>query len=707
MRSLTLTRMFAYFTLACYLVVGSAVVRFALPEMASFSLSSSYLNLLSNVSIKSSVHEEITAPEMKFAEIKIPVEREIKRAPKRIIVKKQVEKLPEMKVVAKNELPFHEPVKLEKIVMNTELPVNMVAIYKDFSFEETQVAEVKMQEDEVKTSMASTNEVEPEFFEYPVEAATAVDAKVADVKESKNEIETKTTEVEEQAVADLMQGPAKSEEAGQATAEISEPEFFDYPTEQAKEVAQAPVKADTQAQPESINVSNLVAFDYSKAQQEITTQKIPTVSKVSSQKPKNTPKPVQQDEQPLTPKEMNAFTADESSDKTMPVVKKSLAMTLVVQALGTDLKKLENLQNFEVRYQDNLSEISEDYGSGEIKIEAELSQSKMTRSIALLKRGYTPTSTEVVLEAGHGRVSIPLIEEEILNELQSAYESRGSIGALLVELDDETEVAKLDVPFGEVVKLNGDMKKTESEDFRYQLFLGVKAGNAMLSYHLRNGEVVSKIVHVHENEMTFDANYYEDVVNEKVRLYEEDLLAKENSPLIIAADQVRVFATDITAKKINNHTYKMGFGTSHLGGRRYLELNHQAEPVFVGIRDNNHVAVPSENFMRYILSNIEGARLANRCLIQVNLAKKAEKFEVASESVGTTLMTYTQVLDSDGKFYDSLSDKTRKIIIVGESHASGNVSPDSKINVKIEYTDGTVQFLNSYCSPNTYLVEQL
>jgi hypothetical protein len=151
----------------------------------------------------------------------------------------------------------------------------------------------------------------------------------------------------------------------------------------------------------------------------------------------------------------------------------------------------------------------------------------------------------------------------------------------------------------------------------------------------------------------------------------------------------------------------MNFGSSHLGGRRYLELGHQSEPVFVGVRDNNNVTVPSENFMRFILSNVEGSKLGNRCLVQVNLTKKAQKIDVASESVGQSLMTSTQMLDSDGKFYDSFSNKTRKIIIIGEGQGGSEVSPDAKVNIKIQYEDGSVQFLNSYCSPNTYLVEQL
>ena len=151
----------------------------------------------------------------------------------------------------------------------------------------------------------------------------------------------------------------------------------------------------------------------------------------------------------------------------------------------------------------------------------------------------------------------------------------------------------------------------------------------------------------------------------------------------------------------------MNFNKTLLGGRKYVELTHQEEPVFVGFKENGNIDVPSENFMRYILSRFEGSKLGNRCLVQVNLNKKASKVDVAAESVGQSLVTYTQVLDADGRFYDSVGAKSRKLIIVGENQGAPGISQDAKINIKITYVDGSVHFIGSYCSPNTYLVEQL
>ena len=83
------------------------------------------------------------------------------------------------------------------------------------------------------------------------------------------------------------------------------------------------------------------------------------------------------------------------------------------------------------------------------------------------------------------------------------------------------------------------------------------------------------------------------------------------------------------------------------------------------------------------------------------------KVDVGSESVGSSLMTYIQILDADGKFYDSAGPKSRKIIVVGENQGAPDYAQDAKVNFKISYQDGSVQYLHSYCSPNSYLVEQL
>ncbi len=652
--------MFAYFTLVMYLVVGSVAVRFYMSETSVITISTNYLSLFSPVQI-SEVTESEKWPEveMKFAEIHIP---KVNPIAKKIEVKKVVstklrleKKKEQVAVVSHLELPFHEPVILKPIYLENELPQDLISLYH------------ALPEIEVQELVADT--------------ITPAD---------KEEV------IIEDKVSSSM---AKSEDVSEA-----EPEFFEYPqAEEAKLKATAQAESKLAPRPtsvsEQINVSNIIAFDYSSAQKDVAQHKVPTVSRTVTTHPQVPPVP-----NPVIPTPQPDYPDNKS--KNAPSVPQH-PVQLTIQAVGTDLKKTWPIMGFEVRAQDDLSEVEEDYGSGEVKHKDDMATSKMTRSVVLVKRGFLPTNTDLILEEGVAEISIPLIDEEGFHHFNEGLEARGSIGAVLVELDDETELAKLDVPFGKVLKLDGDLKVTEGDDYRYQLFLGVRAGNALLTYQTMKNEKVSKVIHIHEGELTYEANFYENAEQDKVKLYEQDLLAKETSPLIMGEDQVKIFATETVSSKLDDHTYQLNFGPGLLAGRRYLELNHQSEPIYVGLRNNFNVIVPSENFMRFVLSKFEGARLGNRCLVQVNLTKVAERMEVASESVASSLMTYTQVLDNDGKFYESLSEKSEKIIIIGENQGASELSQEGKINIKIQYQDGSSEYLSSYCSPNTYLVEQL
>jgi len=679
--SIMLTRLLTSLTLALYLVVGCIGVRVFAPEMTTVTLNTNALSIFSKTELAVEKNDVLEIPKMAFNEIKFPVERKVIVKPAKIAAAKPINTTIQMVYtkVAQNELPFHEPVKLSPVVMEEVLQSNLVALYKDFSYE--MVAEVK---DEVTHQLAAIEtEAEPEFFEYAEPVVTAAPAPV-----------------EEKAV------PAP------ATEEVTTTESTTSTNTNVVHTVDKIENVDNST--EVVRLDDLLVFDYSKAEKEIKEQSMPVVGAVTTQKqnPSKTvekfiveeSKPAKKKKQPASEK---MTTQNEAVEKNALSVDKSYPMNVTIQTFGTNLLKAFPEVGFEIRFQDDLGEALQDYGTGAVTINETLAQPRMTRSISILKRGYAPTNTDLLMDEETTGVTIPLIEEEKFNELMAPFEVRGIIGAVLVELDDSTENAKLDVPVSEVLKLNGDLLVTESDDYRYLLFLGVKAGNALLSYEDNQGKSTSRIIHIHEREVTFDANYFEKVISEKVRLVEEDLLTKEKTPLVISSSSVKEFATNKTATKINNHTYETNFGKVLLGSRKYLELSHQSEPLFVGFREQSTLEIPSENFMRFILSKFADSNLGNRCLVQVNLTKEALKVDVAGESVAQGLVTYTQVLDADGKFYDSVGPKSRRVIVMGENQGSPDYAMDSKINVKVTYQDGTVQYLGTYCSPNTYLVEQL
>lgn len=692
-------------------MVGTAAVRFFLPSTKTVAVSSNYLQFFSKTTIKPQTPEEFNVPNIEFAELRIPAQDE-----KTVQQEFQAEwKIAQKENVTKTGLPFYEPIVLSRVFMTSELPKDLISLFKEFRFDEranhVMLAESlkPLTQDTVSTRLAKSqalaaDEVEPEFFEYVEEKVEVKEVSAAITAEKVQQAALKTAEkketIEEAMVTSVVTPEAVTEAV---TEEVTAPETT----------------------PEEISINDLVAFDHGKASQDITNSSLPTVSSVAVAKPVHTAKaasarlstpmtvaPTVQVEVPQ--QEASGLVGPQSVDsETQENQKKNLEAPktypsqMNIQITATDLRNVKPEVGFEIRYQDDLSEALQDYNSGEIRLKEVLARPLMTRSVTILKRGFAPTNTDLMVEAGEVAVSIPVMDEDKFNELLAPYESRGPLGSVLVELDDDTDGADLDIPYSKVIQLDGDLRQTTEGDFRYALFIGVKAGNALLSYKTFKGEVISKIIHIHERELTYDSNFFEAVDDESVQILEEDLLAKEKTPLIISSEQVKQFATNKTSSKLNDHTYKMDFSQIARGGRRYIELGHQDEPVYVGLRESTGVSVPSENFMRFILSKIEGAKLGNRCLVQVNLSKKALKVDVGAESVGNNLMTYTQILDSDGKFYDSVSEKSHKVIVVGENQGASEISQEAKINFKVTYEDGSVQYLGSYCSPNSYVVEQL
>jgi hypothetical protein len=568
-------------------------------------------------------------------------------------------------------------VKLSPVFLESTLPTNLASLYRGLpEARDTLLAEAGLShegkdevKDEVSTAQAAGDashaiEAEPEFFEYPVEAAPAV----------------------AEASAPAAAAPAETTEAQKVDA-LSEFEDYQRLRQQALQESATPAPAA-----QAVPITDLVSFDYSRAKADA--EAAPRVA-VNTQ---TSPAPSRPAARPAR-QQMTTQTR-------APAPEKSNNAFLDIQAIGTDLKRAEVLHGFEVRYRDNEGESQADYGSGLVKTSARIAARATNRSLSLLKHGFVPTNSDVALEQGAVKASVPMLEQETFNRLTAPFEAHGPMGAVLVELDDETDVAQLDIPFGDVKLLDGELRATKKENHRYQLFLGVQAGNALLTYKTFKGETVSKLIHVHAGELTFEANIFEPAGPGIVQVYEEDLLAREMLPLITSASRVKIMNTELTASKLNDHTYKLNFERGLFGARRYLELSHLSEPVFVGFRNNTQIHLPSENFMRHILAGVEGGG-AGRCLVQLNLSRRISGVDVGAEAIDQGLATFVQMLDSDGRFYDSASEKTRKVIIVGEKQSSEKFKADARINIKVNFTDGSSEFVTSYCAPNTYLVEQL
>lgn len=401
-----------------------------------------------------------------------------------------------------------------------------------------------------------------------------------------------------------------------------------------------------------------------------------------------------------TQKNMNGFMPPIEKKKTKN--KKKIA-EYSIQTYSVQGNKVRDHRNFEIRFEDDIDDIRQDFGEGIINLTEAINNEMMIRRGTIYTAGHIPTTVDFVLEDNEVASTIPLLTQEYLASVLEKEKVTGSGATLLVELDEQTEDLDLDVDTAYEKKIfldkNFNIVDRSDSEYSFIMILGVKPGNTILSFKTITNEMVSKIIHLESDEVYYDSNFYVDTDNDDFELNEESLLSKSSSPLSLDNKEILGLTFDAKIKKKTINLYELNKVKYPIGIRSYVELKHLNESIFVGRWKNKVVQVPSETYMRFVLDQFSIKTVNSQCLIQINLPKEAKELYFNGQSNSRAMRVQTRILDSDGQFYEDLSNESKKIFILGEEQGI--------INVKVKYTDNTVDYLQSYCSDSTYLVEQL
>lgn len=550
-------------------------------------------------------------------------------------------------------VPEFDTIKLEAVVAAPIEATNLLALADQYSLpQETMVAETKpapVVEDVVKTSQAASVDAEPEFFTYeakPVEKAE-VEAAVAE----------------------------------KAVPEYSLPEDINVAN---------PAVETTQKELPQAEDEELVTYSYTGGQPvKQLDRPAPTVAQASKPKPNvDTQKP--------------APTPDEDNGGEQGFVNSHANVVIAPLSVSTQVTRL---RHFELRAQDDGNTILQDNGSGEVAIQETSVNANGSRSFVLLQRDHIPTHIDVPMAAGV-KLEVPAMERSFFAQYE-VQPGQVPVGHVLVELDDETETITVDGIKPRMTRLTDQFKKTTDSDYRYVMLSGVEVGNRLLTSVRSDGRKSQRIIHVHEEEMTFDANLYGQAGDLVLSLSEEGMLSRSRHDLVISGENVSMTFGGERAQKISPANYKLRAPPLLLGSRHYVTLTHQKEEIFVGVEKSTEVEVPSEDLIREVIRKFGLEGHAAACLIQVNLDRPAKRYEVLAESHGQSHVSYGLVLDKDGQFYESLGESSRRLFIMSENQGGEEAARNAKINIRIEYQDGSKRNFASFCSPNTYLVEQL
>lgn len=402
------------------------------------------------------------------------------------------------------------------------------------------------------------------------------------------------------------------------------------------------------------------------------------------------------------------FNANEKSAKT-PFKKRMNTQNykslyrLTIQSQRINGKSEGRVLNYDVRFKDDLDDIYPSDAEGVVEFENLLNSDYAVRKGTIFASGHYPLTTDFVLESSPTNLTVPLITNESFAKMLESKNLTGIGGHILVELDELTEDIELELDSNYEAKIFLDrnlrvVERSES-DYSFIMFVGVASGNRIISFKTYKNQVTSKIIHVVEDEIYFDFNFYAEEVNDQIDFYEEHLLSKETGILSIDEDEIvdLAFETKFVKKTVNTIEAKKALYP--VGTRKYYELSHLDEKVFVGRWGSSYIDVPSESYIRFAYSNFKGYPIEDSCLVQINLEKQAKELSYSGQTYKGQMLITPRILDTDGVFYSDLSDESKRIFLLGENQGS--------INVKVKYVDNSVDYLQTFCSKANYVVEQL
>lgn len=594
-------------------------------------------------------------------------------AAKAVMVAKKVENFNWRQVAGEKNLPKET---IHNYLTTVEFQASrqeFLALYKDIGAPaKTEVAAVSrapaeklapVVEDVVKTTMASAAGVDPLIED---------DVVLYDYKDEKD-------------------APAKVTKTEQAAARVQQEELA--PKTQSTQKIIDNRKSEDKV--EEVSVGDLLAFDYSNAA--VTAPKVsaapaPVVKKVSKASSQSA----------VTTQTSEALTENPDTRKAKKQSSLQSVSSVYVSGVSIYTNSIQDLTKFEIQFKDDASDYSQDT-NGIVRLDVDLNDPVNTRSVRLVAKDHVTTHTDLTLDQNSPEHTVPAMSNDYFFTMQEGNQQNG---ALLVKVEGEIEDVNIDKKYSKKTYLDSKLNETKDSDFAFIQFSNVQLGNTVVSFKT-NLKEVKKIVHIHEAELTYEEGRLEDLSIVSVDLFEDNLLSQEKIPLNINAEDMTEFAQELHVEKLALNTYKLPIGQNVWGNRLYVELIHLKESIFVGIGSNKNVSLPSEDYLSLVLSRFPQGQLGNRCMVQVNLTKKALSVVHDTEAVEKNLYTQVQMFDKDGRFHDSISEKTEKIFIQGEYQGNSDYDPNGFVHMKINYVDGTNDYLKTVCSPNSYLVEQL
>jgi len=389
--------------------------------------------------------------------------------------------------------------------------------------------------------------------------------------------------------------------------------------------------------------------------------------------------------------EPSAFTTEVDTQPT--------SFTISAKEIFLDNQKQKQVYSFEYSPDYDRTQRVDDQTSGKIVISNMLSGTMNTQTGLVQSRGTV--STRVELNQGvESVIEIPLLNED---SIQRFLQTRGlSVegNLILIGLNSEVVDTEIDTKYDQKFYFNKSFKvMREIKGASYVMYAGVKSGNILLRYHLNNNEDAQKVIYVGEGEMYFENANFTAGNRDIYSLTTRNLLGYKRKELVIQGNQITFFNSKTIAKKKGLNVYEIKTPIMAAGMRKYLELNHLKDTLLVGSWDEKEIEIPSNDFINKVMEINDVSSLKDRCIVQINLTKDLREIHANGKNRTGEMYVETTYLDKEGSFSRENLELAEKLFVVGDL--------EGQFNIKLDYTDGSTNFLKTFCSQGSYLVEQL
>jgi hypothetical protein len=360
------------------------------------------------------------------------------------------------------------------------------------------------------------------------------------------------------------------------------------------------------------------------------------------------------------------------------------------------------LKNFDLRPHHSSDDFLTDYGEGNIAFTSNLNNDVAVMPVSILKKGRVPTNIDLFFGKSDDEIIIPLIDTNSLNEFFEIKGLSGIGGNLLIDLDKDTEEVEVEnhSKYEAKIYLDDNFKEvSESRDYSFVLITGIAPGNSLLSYRYKGDRFARKIINIKEGETLYEINGYIAEDSQIVEVFESNLMGKKTIPLKVSESEIKFFNSDSEIINRGRNRIEIMELDTPIGSRKYIEFNHLGNEIFLGTWNKKKVELPSRDYIEEMLRVFKFTDLTRKCLVQINASKGIESVNIEGSASNGFLNLEKLYLDKDGTFGDEPTELTEKIFIAGLKQGS--------ISMKIKYLDTSVDYLQSFCSDETYLIEQL